>query len=74
MLALIWKKLQKEFPETEEWQIWLLVDDIVDRYCTPIIILVTDVSDDIVSYETNYSNTVKEKNINTFKEQYTFQN
>jgi hypothetical protein len=46
--------------------IWLMPDDFVDKYCTPIIFTVDNVVNDTVTYRSNYSEDIKTMSVSEF--------
>lgn len=66
------QKPQKPLIMPEANQIWLYPDDLIDRYCTPIILSVVKVADGTVFYVSNFSKKISEKKIEDFQKEYTF--
>lgn len=58
-------------PDPEQGQLWYMADDVIDRHCSPIIITVIKVVDNVVYYVSNYSKNQQEVSIENFKKQYT---
>jgi hypothetical protein len=61
-----------EQPAPKKGQVWAMLDDVVDRYCTPIVATVTDVVGDVVHYSTNYCK-ASESTVSKFKDSFTYQ-
>jgi len=61
-----------EQPAPKKGQVWAMLDDVVDRYCTPIVATVTDVVGDVVHYSTNYCKG-SESTVSEFKGSFTYQ-
>ena len=61
-----------EQPAPKKGQVWAMLDDVVDRYCTPIVATVTDVVGDVVHYSTNYCKG-SESTVSEFKNSFTYQ-
>ena len=49
---------------------WLMPDDIVDKHCTPIIMSILKVENDIVTYKSNYSESEKTMSVPKFTTQF----
>jgi hypothetical protein len=61
-----------EQPAPKKGQVWAMLDDVVDRYCTPIVATVTDVVGDVVYYSTNYRKG-SQSTVSKFKDSFTYQ-
>lgn len=61
-----------EQPAPKKGQVWAMLDDVVDRYCTPIVATVTDVVGDVVYYSTNYCKG-SQSTVLKFKNSFTYQ-
>lgn len=61
-----------EQPAPKKGQVWAMLDDVVDRYCTPTVATVTDVVGDVVHYSTNYRKG-SHSTVSEFKASFTYQ-
>ena len=61
-----------EQPAPKKGQVWAMLDDVVDRYCTPIVATVSDVVGDTGHYSTNYCKG-SQSTVAKFKESFTYQ-
>lgn len=61
-----------EQPAPSKGQVWAMLDDVVDRHCTPIVATVTAVVGDVVHYSTNYRKG-SNSTVSVFKDSFTYQ-
>lgn len=61
-----------EQPAPKKGQVWAMLDDVVDRHCTPIVATVTDVVGDIVHHSNNYGKS-SQSTVSKFKGSFTYQ-
>jgi len=61
-----------EQPAPQKGQVWAMLDEVVDRHCTPIVATVSDVAGDIVHYSINYGKS-SQSTVSAFKDSFTYQ-
>lgn len=61
-----------EQPAPRKGQVWAMLDDVVDRHCTPIVATVSDVVGDIVHYSNNYGKS-SQSTVSEFKGSFIYQ-
>jgi hypothetical protein len=61
-------------PDPVTGQLWLSPDDVVDRYCTPVVLTVVEVEEGVVYYKCNYRDDyIFEDTVENFKSKYVSQ-